>query len=275
MNTSLSSSTIQSVHGTPKHYSHAKSLYDVSISHMQDGPFGMVLNQSNRGPPLENKSLGSSVPQDPESAMALGQDAGLIASLHENGFDFFIDYHELEIDTKADFIGRGGYGDVFKAKWMGTMVAVKKFGKRYMSKKALKDFIKEIEMLNQLRHPNIVLYMGVSLDLQSQSFFYMVTEFVSKGSLFDLLHQRKLVLDDGRITAIAKQIAIALLYLHKRALFHCDLKSQNVLINEDWTVKLCDFGLSRYQVKFDSENHGKIGTPHWMAPEILRGEKYT
>ena len=48
-----------------------------------------------------------------------------------------------------------------------------------------------------------------------------------------------------------------------------------MLIGEDWGVKLCDFGLSRYQEKFDSENHGKIGTPHWMAPEILRGEKYT
>ena len=70
-------------------------------------------------------------------------------------------------------------------------------------------------------------------------------------------------------------MAIALLYLHARELFHCDLKSQNVLINDDWTVKLCDFGLSRYQSKFDADNHGKIGTPHWMAPEILRGEKYS
>ena len=85
---------------------------------------------------------------DPESAMAIGYDTGLIASLKENGFDFFIDYRELQIDQKADFIGRGGYGDVYKAKWMGTLVAVKKFGKRYMTKKALKDFIKEIEMLN-------------------------------------------------------------------------------------------------------------------------------
>lgn len=120
--------------------------------------------------------------------MALGQESGLITSLRENGFDFFIDFKELEIDVKADFIGRGGYGDVFKARWFGTNVAVKKFGKRYMTRKALKDFIKEIEMLNHLRHPNIVLYMGVSLDLQNQSFFYMITEFVSRGSLFDLLH---------------------------------------------------------------------------------------
>lgn len=80
--------------------------------------------------------------------MALGQDAGLIGALSENGFNFFIDFKELLIDPKSDLIGRGGYGDVFKARWLGTRVAVKKFGKRYMTRKALKDFIKEIEMLN-------------------------------------------------------------------------------------------------------------------------------
>ena len=85
---------------------------------------------------------------------------------------------------------------------MGTKVAVKRFGKRYLTKKALKDFIKEIEMLNQLRHPNIVLYMGVSID--QQGYFNMITEFVNKGSLFDLLHSRKLVLDDFKIIKIAK-----------------------------------------------------------------------
>ena len=94
------------------------------------------------------KGTHDSVGRDPESSMVVGQEAGLIASLKENGFDFFIDFGELVIDTKADFIGRGGYGDVFKARWLGTKVAVKKFGKRYMTRKALKDFIKEIEMLN-------------------------------------------------------------------------------------------------------------------------------
>ena len=52
------------------------------------------------------------------------------------------------IDQKSDIIGRGGYGDVYKARWMGTKVAVKKFSKRYMNRKELKNFIKEIEMLN-------------------------------------------------------------------------------------------------------------------------------
>jgi serine/threonine protein kinase len=50
------------------------------------------------------------------------------------------------------------------------------------------------------------------------------------------------------------------------------LKSQNILLTEDWTVKICDFGLARYRDKFQRENYGQVGTPHWMAPEILRGE---
>lgn len=197
----------------------------------------------------------------------------LISSFKENGFESFIDFKELNFDSKSDFIGGGGYGEVFKAKWVGTQVAIKRFGKRHMSKKALKDFIKEIEMLNQLRHPNIVLYMGVSFD--QQRLYYLVTEYASRGSLFELLHQKKITFDDMRIMKVAKEVAMALHYLHKRKIFHCDLKSQNVLLAEDWSVKICDFGLSRYQNKFEQDNHGKIGTPHWMAPEILRGEKYT
>ena len=47
------------------------------------------------------------------------------------------------------------------------------------------------------------------------------------------------------------------------------------MLTTDWTVKICDFGLSRYKDKFERENMGKVGTPHWMAPEILRGEEYT
>lgn len=151
-------------------------------------------------------------------------------------------------------------------------MAVKKFGKRYLTKKAVKDFIKEIEVVNQLRHPNIVLYMGVTLD--SSNYYYMITEFVNKGSLFELLHQKKIILDDDRIVKLAKQIAMALQYLHRKKILHCDLKSQNILLNEDMTVKICDFGLARYKEKFQKDNHGKIGTPHWMAPEILRGERY-
>jgi len=70
-------------------------------------------------------------------------------------------------------------------------------------------------------------------------------------------------------------MALAIQYLHTKNILHCDLKSQNILLTEDWQVKICDFGLARYKDKFKRDNHGKVGTPHWMAPEILRNEKYT
>lgn len=73
---------------------------------------------------------------------------GLVKSFKASGFNFFINFDELTFDAKTDFIGGGGYGDVFQGRWLGTRVAVKKFGKRYLTKKAVKDFIKEIEVVN-------------------------------------------------------------------------------------------------------------------------------
>ena len=71
---------------------------------------------------------------------------------------------------------------------MGTPVAVKRFGRKCITKKSIYDFVKEIEIVNQMRHPNIIFYMGVSFDEESHD--YMITEYSSKGSIFDLLHSQ-------------------------------------------------------------------------------------
>lgn len=89
----------------------------------------------------------------------------LLKAFEDNGFNSYIEFSEFAFDPKADYAGGGGYGDVFRAKWEGVEVAIKKFGKRYLTtKKALKDLIKEIEVINQLRHPNVIQYLGVSLE---------------------------------------------------------------------------------------------------------------
>lgn len=100
--------------------------------------------------------------------------------------NFYIDINDLIYDNKTDFLGGGGYGEVFKAKWMGTIVAVKRFGRKCNQKKSIIDFIKEIEIVNQLWHPNIIFYLGVSFD--ENDHYFMVTEYVQKGSIFDILH---------------------------------------------------------------------------------------
>jgi tRNA A-37 threonylcarbamoyl transferase component Bud32 len=235
-----------------------------------------------------NPSLNKAAESQDSGDGNLDQDAYqyFITTFQNHGFDFYIEFSELKFDYKADFIGGGGYGEVFKAQWIGNTVAVKRFGRKCVSKKSIIDFIKEIEIVNQMRHPNIIFYMGVTFD--EENHYYMVTEYSSNGSIFDLLHSQssqagrrlphsknKVLLEDGLIFKIIKEMALATHYLHTKKILHCDLKSQNILLSEDWTVKICDFGLARYKEKFKRDNHGKVGTPHWMAPEILRGEQYT
>jgi len=105
----------------------------------------------------------------------------------------------------------------------------------------------------------------------------MLTEYLEGGSLFDLLHKKHVKLNEDRLISIAEDIALGMNYLHSRKVFHRDLKSSNILVDSNWNIKICDFGLSTVNSKLDRRKHkkeGRIGTPHWMAPEIMRSEEY-
>lgn len=108
----------------------------------------------------------------------------------------------------------------------------------------------------------------------------IVTEFMPRGSVYDVLHDKQLGprLSFGAKMDIARQTAQGMNWLHlsKPPFLHRDLKTGNLLIDRNWTVKVCDFGLS--QVKsanpLSASEEGPVGTPLWMAPEILAGEEY-
>ncbi len=103
----------------------------------------------------------------------------------------------------------------------------------------------------------------------------MISEFIPKGSLFDYLHVNKMRLTETEQLNIAYEVAIAIRYLHSRKINHCDLKSSNILLDENMKIKVSDFGLSRLKTIFSlSENKGRIGTSHWMPPEIMKAQKY-
>lgn len=98
----------------------------------------------------------------------------------------------------------------------------------------------------------------------------MITEFVEKNSLFDYLHVKKQSIPPECLVQVCEDIALGMRYLHDRNVLHCDLKSQNILIDNGWNLKLCDFGLSRTKKKCRSKIGKRIGTVNWMSPEILR-----
>ncbi|KAI3447501.1 hypothetical protein Pfo_004166 [Paulownia fortunei] len=170
-------------------------------------------------------------------------------------------------------IGAGSFGTVHRAEWNGCDVAVKILMEQDFLGERFKEFLREVAIMKRLRHPNIVLFMGAVTEPPNLS---IVTEYLSRGSLYRLLHKHgaREVLDERRRLSMAYDVAKGMNYLHKRnpPIVHRDLKSPNLLVDKKYTVKVCDFGLSRFKANTFLSSKSAAGTPEWMAPEVLRDE---
>mmetsp|Transcript_27257 Transcript_27257/g.38413 ORF Transcript_27257/g.38413 Transcript_27257/m.38413 type:complete len:685 (+) Transcript_27257:201-2255(+) len=187
-----------------------------------------------------------------------------------------IDYKEIEI---AERIGRGNFGEVYKGVWRGTVVAVKKTKiPSHVSEteelQFLEDFAREAQIMRALRHPNVVQFLGICRSGADD--ICIITEFMPRGNLNKLLHDRSLHLDWDLRLRIAMDVAKGMNYLHKSnpPIVHRDLKTYNLLVDGNYKVKVCDFGLARL-LNQTSGVMTSCGTPAWTAPEVLRNELYT
>ncbi|XP_073031092.1 serine/threonine-protein kinase EDR1-like isoform X1 [Primulina eburnea] len=169
-------------------------------------------------------------------------------------------------------IGIGSYGEVYRAEWNGTEVAVKKFMKQDISGDALTQFKCEVEIMLSLRHPNVVLLTGAVTQPPNMS---ILTELLPRGSLYKLLHRPHIHIDEQRRIKMALDVAKGMNYLHTRhpIIVHRDLKSPNLLVDNNWVVKVSDFGMSRLQHHTFLSSKSVAGTAEWMAPEVLRNEQ--
>ncbi|EFJ06927.1 hypothetical protein SELMODRAFT_269874 [Selaginella moellendorffii] len=189
--------------------------------------------------------------------------------------DSILDVAEWEIPWEelrvGDRIGLGSYGEVYRGEWHGTEVAIKKFLNQDISGDALEEFITEVRLMRRMRHPNVVLFMGAVTRPPNLS---IVTEFLPRGSLFKLIHRPSNQVDERRRLRMALDVAKGMNYLHSSTpmIVHRDLKSPNLLVDKNWVVKVCDFGLSRMKHHTFLSSKSQAGTPEWMAPEVLRNE---
>ncbi len=169
-------------------------------------------------------------------------------------------------------IGAGGFGEVFKGSLNGEEVAIKRV--LDMDERKARTFLREINTMSRLQHPNITVLVGVAV---SNEDCYLLTEYVQRGSLFDLLHskKRKVRMSWANVIAVLRGTTVGMDYLHSMdpPFLHRDLKSQNLLIGDHWLVKICDFGMAR--VKSLGVTMTKLGTLQWVAPEVLRDERYS
>ncbi|KAJ6902787.1 serine/threonine-protein kinase pakF-like [Populus alba x Populus x berolinensis] len=183
-----------------------------------------------------------------------------------------LDYEILWEDlTIGEQIGQGSCGTVYHALWYGSDVAVKVFSKQEYSDDIILAFRQEVSLMKRLRHPNVLLFMGAVTSTQR---LCIVTEFLPRGSLFRLLQRNTAKLDWRRRVHMALDIARGMNYLHhcNPPIIHRDLKSSNLLVDKNWTVKVGDFGLSRLKHETYLTTKTGKGTPQWMAPEVLRNE---
>ncbi|GBG66126.1 hypothetical protein CBR_g55470 [Chara braunii] len=167
-------------------------------------------------------------------------------------------------------IGQGSFGAVYRGTLHGTDVAVKVFHDQDLSSD-MAEFKKEISIIRRLRHPNVVLFMGAVI---TPPRMFLVMEFCARGSLYRILHRSRKELDCRRRLRMAIDVAKGMNYLHKRSppVVHRDLKSPNILVDKHWSVKVCDFGLSKLKPGTFLSSSSCAGTPEWMAPEVLRNE---
>ncbi|KAJ0736046.1 putative protein kinase TKL-CTR1-DRK-2 family [Helianthus annuus] len=171
-------------------------------------------------------------------------------------------------------IGEGSFGIVRRADWNGEDVAVKTLSlEQDFHPGRFNEFWREVAIMRRLQHPNIVLFMGIVTQPPNLS---IVTEYLPRGSLFSLLHKAgpKRILDERLRLRMAFDVAKGMNYLHKRnpPIVHRDLKSPNLLVDKNYTVKVADFGLSRLKANTYLSSKSGAGTPQWMAPEVLSNE---
>ncbi|EAR90768.2 tyrosine kinase domain protein (macronuclear) [Tetrahymena thermophila SB210] len=181
-----------------------------------------------------------------------------------------IKFSDLEIQNK---ITEGGYGIIYKAKWREIVVAVKKFKIDYNNQQQIVEFVNECNAMEALRHPNIVLFLGACTEIPN---FSIVMEYCQRGSLWSLLQNQSVPLTWEDRRKIALDIAKGVFFLHssKPPIIHRDLKSLNVLVDDNFRCKLTDFGWTRVKPQ-DNYMTNKIGTYQWMAPEVIKAFYYT
>lgn len=173
---------------------------------------------------------------------------------------------------KEKLIGKGGYAEVWLATHIvtGEQVALKQLYQS-MTPKQTRSFAREIQTMAFGNHPFFVRFIGFS----ATSTLTLVSEYMANGSLFRFLrseHRRSRLTGTHR-TLIAMGVAHAMNHLHSLGIIHRDLKSMNILLDQKFLPRLCDFGIARFLDPTQAMTT-HIGTPHWMAPEILNGEKY-
>ncbi|KAG2444433.1 hypothetical protein HXX76_001186 [Chlamydomonas incerta] len=193
-------------------------------------------------------------------------------------------------------LGRGAYGQVYKGidYQTGDTVAIKQISLTGIASDSLQSVMGEIDLLKTLNHKNIVKYIG---SFKTRTHLYIILEFMENGSLASIIKPNKFgTFPESLVSVYIAQVLAGLQYLHEQGVVHRDIKGANILTTKDGLVKLADFGVAAKLGELEERRdeltggggggggHGVmaaaaapavVGTPYWMAPEVIEMTQVT
>ena len=170
-------------------------------------------------------------------------------------------------------IGQGAFGKVNLGLNIlcGRVVAVKSFNKKKLNKKenTKNKIFYEIDLMKKLSHPNITKILEY---FESEKYYLIIMEYINGGNLFSFVKKRR-KLNEKLAKFLFIQIINGIKYLHSKNIVHRDIKLENILIDVNNNIKICDFGISKILTKKEEKCYDQCGTLMYMAPEILLSNK--
>ena len=181
-----------------------------------------------------------------------------------SNLQIIIQHSDIELGKEIGS-GQTGIVKIGLIKSTHQRVAVKIIQKTYFTASEIESFRREILTLSVLKHPNLLKFYGYTQEAP----LYIMTEYLSNGSLYECIHQSPELLNPTQRSIIAVDVANGLVYLHSQGIIHRDMKTLNVLLDKNLRAKICDFGMVKTRSSSSQPMTGLIGTAHWMAPEVL------
>ncbi|XP_032300431.1 serine/threonine-protein kinase Nek1 isoform X5 [Coturnix japonica] len=175
---------------------------------------------------------------------------------------------------KVQKIGEGSFGKAFlvKDKENSQQYVIKEINISKMSNKEREESRREVAVLANMKHPNIVLYRE---SFEENGCLYIVMDYCEGGDLFKKINAQKGVLfSEDQILDWFVQICLAVKHIHDRKILHRDIKSQNIFLTKDGTIQLGDFGIARVLNSTVELARTCIGTPYYLSPEICQNRPY-
>ncbi|WOG89843.1 hypothetical protein DCAR_0209082 [Daucus carota subsp. sativus] len=188
---------------------------------------------------------------------------------------------EWMVDLSKLFIGlrfaHGAHSQLYHGCYKDESVAVKMIrvpddiDDGSLGARLEKQFTREVTLLSRLHHQNVIKFKGAC---RKPPVFCIITEYLSEGSLRAYLHKLEEILPLRKVVSMALDIARGMAFIHSQGVIHRDLKPENILINQDFQLKIADFGIACRDTSCDPLADDS-GTYRWMAPEMIKRKSYS